>query len=1003
MITLNDILSIDGGRSYIENRYPDAIRSFDDKQRKFSIRAEKTASCSIYKKDNIWYVTDFGGDQKRQHAVDICMLEDGVDFKEAICRVGKFYNIEGAGTGTARPVFDKWPAKTDEAEGEMNIKYKEFDMFALKTLFSEYAWRAMGRDDDERKKVAISKCTYLHFKAIASYTYTKEGTTMQYSSTEAFPIFVIEEDKADGTRWQKIYKPKDEKKYRFFSRGEKPKDFMHGLKQLTNFVAQKRKDDDNSISDNSIDDEAKKAPKKKKDFKVNEVVICTGGSDALNVYALGYHVIWLNSETADLTSQQYKALKEKSYHVYNLPDIDETGKREAHSLALEYLEIKTIRLPEELKKTKDDRGNPCKDIRDYLKHHSKYEFDQLIKIAVPYQFWEQEQKVDKEGEVVIKFGKPVMSYNFNNVRAYNFLFQSGFARYKSEKEKEGFFYIKIDGNVVRRVELSEIRDFVNNFLESRFMPEDLRNIVYRSPQLSDTSLANLPMIELDFQPFDHESQYFFFQTWNAYKHCYDGLIWKVTANGIEEVKGAAGKYVWKEKVIERKIKVLPSFFKCWKDNGTWDIDIIGDSVTKQLPMVQAFLMQTARVHWRKELEERLGICSRLRTVQERKEYAEKNNISDSEFERIFNSKNTEGSEWVKQYQAKYKFSLIGDLLTDAEQQEQKMHFINRLYSIGYLLHRYKNPSKPWGLWVMDNKIADEGESHGGSGKSLLVRMLVYMNLITVALDGRNPRLTENPHIFENVDLSSDLINADDCFDYFNFGYFYASLTSDLSANPKNKKGFTIPFEKSPKFIFSSNYGDRTTDPSSLRRKLYTVYSDYYHENNGDYAETRKPDEEFGRNLFTDWQEADWEQFYNFMAQCLAFYLQADAKIVPPMGNVMKRNLIAEMTESFKAWADVYFTPDGGRVNMWYRKDIAFDDFKRDTGLKNSTSTSWKKKLVAYCKYMKYNLNPIDIGSSIRKVTIKDDYGQDKETSKECIYIQIKETSVVETATLPMPF
>jgi hypothetical protein len=405
-------------------------------------------------------------------------------------------------------------------------------------------------------------------------------------------------------------------------------------------------------------------------------------------------------------------------------------------------------------------------------------------------------------------------------------------------------------------------------------------------------------------------------------------------------------------------------------------------------MVMAFLIQTCRVHWRKELEERLGICSRLKTVGERKEYQERYLLTDEDAERIFNPKNQDNSEFTRDYLEANKFNLAGPLLSTAEQDEQRLHFVNRCYVIGYLLHRYKNPSKPWGVWVMDNKIADEMESHGGSGKSLLVKMFIYMNLSSVPLDGRNPRLTDNPHIFENVDLTTDLVAVDDCWDHFNFGYFYPSLTSDLSANPKNKKGYTIPYMESPKFIFSSNFGDRTTDPSSFRRKIYTVYSDYYHADNGtgDYAGSRTPDEEFGRNLFDDWKDADWEEFYNFMAQCLAFYLSCAEKVKPPMGNVQKRSLIAEMTEAFRSWADVYFNPEGDKVNKWVRKDLAFEEYKRESGLKNHTSTSWKKKLVAYCKYMKYEFNPPSIGSNIHKVKIKDEYGNEKETSKECVYV-----------------
>jgi hypothetical protein len=122
-----------------------------------------------------------------------------------------------------------------------------------------------------------------------------------------------------------------------------------------------------------------------------------------------------------------------------------------------------------------------------------------------------------------------------------------------------------------------------------------------------------------------------------------------------------------------------------------------------------------------------------------------------------------------------------------------------------------------------------------------------------------------------------------------------------------------------------------------------------------------------------------------------------------MGNVQKRSLIAEMTEAFRSWADVYFNPDGDKVNKWVRKDLAFEEFKRESGLKNHTSTAWKKKLVAYCKYMKYEFNPPSIGSNIHKVKYKDENGNEKETSKECVYVMTNTAAAKLNAAEQMNF
>ena len=527
------------------------------------------------------------------------------------------------------------------------------------------------------------------------------------------------------------------------------------------------------------------------------------------------------------------------------------------------------------------------------------------------------------------------------------------------------------------------------------------------------------MRDISFKPYGEDFQYLFFQTYNHARGKYDSVAWRITKDGIEEQKGDVGYYVWKKKVLPRKAKVLGAFFKINvvkavppMKESSYELNIVDDR-----SLVLKFLIQTCRVHWRVELEERLGIMSRLKTVTERTEYAIKNGLTDEDVIRIFHPANTEGSDYVKEYREKFRFSLEGEMLTEVEKEEQRKSFINRVYAIGYMMHRFKNPSKPWGLWVMDGKIADETESHGGSGKSLLTLFFKNINMAMVNLDGRNAKLTANPHIFENVDATTDVVNVDDLCDYFDFNFFFSPLTSTMPVNPKNKQGFELSHAESPKLMFSSNYGDRSTDPSSLRRKLYTIYSDYYHENNGDYRETRKPDEELGGNLFMNWPDSEWELFYNFMAQCLSFYLGCDEKIMPPMGNVQKRNLISQMSEQFKAWADIYFDAEGDKVNRWVMKSEAFDDFMKQTNaMKSHTVHLFKKKLQIYCKYMRYDFNPETAGSNIHKVDKKDssgNYVRDKDdkvgkTTAEHVFVSTgplsrKKEEGVPTATDDMPF
>lgn len=957
LIDQKALLAIDGGLSYIVHRYPDARESEGKPNRKFKVRQEKTASAGLkWHKDGFWMVTDFGGDSKGRNAIQICMLEDNVDFAQAIRTVAAFYNFAPEAAPSIQPGYNCWPARPEESEGLMTFAFKEFDLFDLRCLFAEYAWRALGRTDDDRKKNAVTICAYYHLKCLASYTYTKEGKTHEYSSNEQFPIFLWDEG-----NFKKLYKPKGDKKFRFQTYGEKPAGFIHGLAQ-----AQKKRAEleaSGPATGGNDDDDDDKPRRPGKEVKLPELVYCSGGSDALNVAALGLNVVWPNSETAELMPADFRTMARLADDVYNLPDIDVTGLKAAHALAMKYLELRTIYLPASLRIRLDSRGNPCKDVRDFLAYYPKHAFMELMETALPYQFWDVEVARDKDGKEKIKFGRVQFTYQFNNVHGYNFLYRNGFARFASEKEKDGFVYVRIENNIVRPIMGNEIKYFIHSFLEDRKMGIDLRNTIYRSPQLSESSLSNLPMFTGDFKAYGPDFQYLFFEK----------STWKVTAKGIQEERaGAVDKYIWDHKVIRQKVSVKEPMFKIFQnDAGQWDIDVKDTGC-----MFFRFLIQTCRVHWRTELEERMNLWQKSRAEQ--LAYAEKNQLSDDDLAEILAYQNADEQA---RYRKEYQFAIDGPLLLPEEIAEQKGHLINRIFSIGYMLHRFKNPAKPWAVFAMDNKLSDEGESHGGAGKGLVAKGL-YKLLSKVQLDGRNTKLTENPHVFENVDVDTDFVHVEDANEYLPFGFFFAPLTSAMTINPKNKRSFELGFDDSPKFWFDTNFGDRYTDPSSLRRKLYTVFGDYYHENNGEYSETRTPLDDFGKNLFQDFDDNDWNCFYNFMAQCLAFFLSTDEKISPPMGNVSRRNLMSEMGDHFRNWADVYFAPESGRLDNMLAKEDAMNDCINYTKMKHLTAQRFTKSLKAWCSFHAYQLNPAELlnsqGRLIRNVMGK---------STEMIYLR----------------
>ena len=316
-----------------------------------------------------------------------------------------------------------------------------------------------------------------------------------------------------------------------------------------------------------------------------------------------------------------------------------------------------------------------------------------------------------------------------------------------------------------------------------------------------------------------------------------------------------------------------------------------------------------------------------------------------------------------------------------------------------MLHHYKSPSRAWAPMAMDNKIGENDECNGRSGKSFFFKTLSLL-MKTVKLSGRNPKLMDNPHVFDQVTQHTQMLLLDDCDRYLNTGLFYDNITSDMTVNPKNNQSFTIPFEDSPKIAFTTNYVPADFDPSSEARLLYMVFSDYYHQRteSNDYQETRSIRDDFDKDLFSKaYTENEWNADLNFFLQCCKFYLSLSGesiKILPPMENIIKRKFKADMGVNFEDWAGSYFSEESGRLDTFVVREKAFTDFKQSTGTNKMTMQSFTKKLRAFVELCPFvsELNPSDLCNSQHRI-IRRDPSNPNGSPTEMIYLRSKKADV----------
>jgi hypothetical protein len=983
-----------GGLDIILQLYPQAAGCDTNRNKKFKLRdQERSASANLRKLDDgNWVVTDFGGDSKPKNAILCYMEEKGLSYVDALRRLAADYNVVNDEQAKAilRSDYSERKAEPDELERTWTWNIRpHFTDNEIETIISKKVLQMLGwkkqlpgtvvTEKGELKEIDESKIMepYNRITAVlreynwhplVSYSFVKDRKVMTFSSTDQYPIFLIDE----GSH-QKIYQPRNaDKGKRFMYSGKKPENFIHGLAQLIKLYEKNKKkaeDDGEEEKIQEVDDQGQeidtddaKGKKNKKAYKLPEAVLCSGGSDAINVALLGDRVLWMNSETAKLPHYTYDTIMRMVEKFYQLPDIDTTGKRAAHELAMEYLDMYTIELPEALKEKRDERGHPCKDLRDFLNHFGKKEYKQIKDAALPYRFWERKARYEGRGDNRFFAG---YDYDFDNVQAYNFLAKNGFGRLMAGDKKTDWMYVRKTGNIVYWQDPNDIKNFVHGFLRERLQDKNLRNAMFRTTQLGEGSLSNLDFTDIDFTDNTPESQFIFFKNKTV----------EVTKDEIKYHKaGTVERYIWEEDLLQHHIEPVKHepFTITKNEYGDYDIKVND----QDCPFMQ-YLVQTSRVHWRKELEERLDLV----TEAEQRKYLSENHCV-----------------------------IDGPNLELQEIEEQKKHLINKIFAIGYLLHRHKARNKGWFVWGMDNKINDDGKSHGGSGKSILfdiaLRSVMPKNFY---MNGRNPKLCDDPHKYDGLTEHHRYILIDDAHEYIKLDNFYTDITGDIKVNPKGKQPFSIPFKQGGKFAFTTNYVPRDVGPSTERRMVYVVFSDYYH-NKGetdDYRELRDPKTDLGLTLFDEFNQEQWNSFYNLMLYCLKFFLGTEEKIRPAMENVNKRNLLSEMG-NLHEWALAYLSEEAERLNTFIVREEAYTDYNKYNGKKISPQLFYKK-LKAFCRYYGYGFNPKeycnDKGQIIKKMPVKK-YNENSNSweivpgvnmaTKECFYVHTQDELPEET-------
>ncbi|WP_289666002.1 hypothetical protein [Flavobacterium panacagri] len=194
--------------------------------------------------------------------------------------------------------------------------------------------------------------------------------------------------------------------------------------------------------------------------------------------------------------------------------------------------------------------------------------------------------------------------------------------------------------------------------------------------------------------------------------------------------------------------------------------------------------------------------------------------------------------------------------------------------LGYLAQSYKDSSCCPAI-ILSDKNADNVNRNGGRGKTLFLKALQHV--LPVMIKGGlefDPKYT---HVFADLESEIQLYVVDDTIAGFKFEQIYTQITGSLVCQRKGVKAETIPFDLSPKFVFTTNYlvGHNKENNSTNRRFIEYQFNNHYNQ-------TNTPKKEFECTLFEDWDKNEWNRFYSFIYRCVAVYYKHS--IISPVYN-----------------------------------------------------------------------------------------------------------------------